>query len=239
MTVLNLIAADVLTQFADDVDGLIAKGTEKRLAIVKVLREYIKDSKAVRFEGDGYSEEWVVEAEKRGLANVKETPVALDAYVSEKSVKLYEKYNVLSLDELEARNEIKHENYIMKVQIEARTMGDLALNHIIPTAIKYQNRLIDNAQGLKDLGLENSSVVSSIERVSKYLITLNQDIDDMVNERKRVNQIEDSREKAIAYCNDIKLKYFDKIRYAVDHLELLIDDEDWPLPKYREMLFIK
>ena len=239
MTVLNLIVADVLTQFADAVDALVAKGSDKRLAIVNVLREYIKDSKSVRFEGDGYSEEWVVEAEKRGLANVKDTPRALDAYLSEKSVKLYEKYKVLSKDELEARNEIKYENYIMKVQIEARTMGDLALNHIIPTTIKYQNKLIANAQGLKDLGLDNAAVVASIKRVSKYLNTLSKDIDEMVEERKRVNEVEDIRERSIAYCNDIKVKYFDKIRYAVDHLELLVDDEDWPLPKYREMLFIK
>jgi glutamine synthetase len=239
MTVLNLIVADVLTNFSKSVDELIEHGTEKRLAIVNVLREYIKDSKAVRFEGDGYSEEWVEEAEKRGLANVKDTPRSLDAYLSEKSVALFEKHGVLSKPELAARNEIKLENYIMKVQIEARSIGDLAYNHIVPTAIKYQNKLIQNATGLKHLGLETSGVRNAIERMSKYLDTLNVDVDAMIEERKRVNTITDTRERAIAYCDDVKSKYFDKIRYAVDHLELLVDDEDWPLPKYREMLFIK
>lgn len=239
MTVLNLIVADVLSQFSNEVDALIDNGTEKRMAIVKVLREYIKASKDVRFEGDGYSEEWVQEAEKRGLANVKDTPRALGAYLSDKSVALFEKFGVLSKAELEARNEIKLENYIMKVQIESRTMGDLALNHIVPTAINYQNKLITNAKGLADLGIDNSKVRESIELVSKYLNNLSTDVLEMIDERKRVNQIEDPNERAIAYCDDIKGKYFDKIRYAVDKLELVVDDEDWPLPKYREMLFLK
>lgn len=239
MSALNLIVADVLNDFANEVDALIEKGKDKRLAIVEVLRAYIKDSKAVRFEGDGYSEEWVKEAEKRGLPNIKDTPKALAAYVSKSTVALYDKFKVLTQSELEARNEISYENYIMKVQIEARSMGDLALNHIIPTAIKYQNKLIENAKGLADLGLDNSHVKSSISAISEYLNSLVKDIDDMTEERKRVNKIEDAEEKAIAYCDDIKHKYFDKIRRSVDKLELLVDDEDWPLPKYRELLFIR
>ena len=239
MTVLNLIMANTLNEFSAGVEKDIAKGVDKKLAIVNVLRKFIKDSSKVRFEGDGYSEGWVKEAKKRGLANVKDTPRALDAFLSKKTVDLYQKFNVLSKLELEARNEIKLENYIMKVQIESRSMGDLAHNHIIPTAIKYQNKLIENANGLKDLKLDNKHVKHTIDNVSKHLKVVMTEVDLMIDERRRVNKIEDLRKKAIAYCDDVKGKYFDKIRHAVDHLELLVDDEDWPLPKYREMLFIK
>jgi glutamine synthetase len=239
MSVLNIIVADVLTDFANKVDTLIEKGEDKRLAIVKILRTYIKDSKNVRFEGDGYSDEWVKEAKKRGLENVKDTPRALAAYLRKESVDLYRKFNVLSKDELEARNEINYENYILKVQIEARSMGDLALNHIIPTAVKYQNKLIENAKGLKDIGLKNSHITPSISEISELIKDLIVDSEAMLEERKRVNKIEDSAKRAIAYCDDIKGKYFEIIRRSVDKLELLIDDEDWPLPKYRELLFIR
>jgi len=239
MTVLNLIMASALDDFSIKVDKAMAGGTDKKLAIMNVLRKYIKDSSKVRFEGDGYSATWVKEAKKRGLPNVKDTPRALDGFLSKKSIDLYSKFNVLSQFELEARNEIKLENYIMKVQIESRSMGDLAHNHIIPTAIKYQNKLIENANGLKELKLDNKHVKETINRVSTELIIVMSEVEKMVNERKRVNKIEDLRKKAIAYCDDVKGKHFDKIRHAVDRLELLVDDEDWPLPKYREMLFIK
>ena len=239
MTVLNLIMAGALDDFSIKVDKAMAGGTDKKLAIMNVLRKYIKDSSKVRFEGDGYSATWVKEAKKRGLPNVKDTPRALDGFLSKKSIDLYSKFNVLSQFELEARNEIKLENYIMKVQIESRSMGDLAHNHIIPTAIKYQNKLIENANGLKELKLDNKHVKETINRVSTELIIVMSEVEKMVNERKRVNKIEDLRKKAIAYCDDVKGKHFDKIRHAVDRLELLVDDEDWPLPKYREMLFIK
>jgi len=239
MTVLNLIVADVLHEFHALVEKEMQKGTDKKLAIVNILRKFIKESKKVRFEGDGYSAAWVKEAKKRGLPNITDTPRALDAFLDKKTVALYEKYNVLSKLELEARNEIKLENYIMKVQIEARSMGDLAHNHIIPTAIKYQNKLIENANGLQALKLNNTHVLQTIARVSEHLNVVMTEVEKMIAERKRVNKITDTRKRAIAYCDDIKGKYFDKIRYAVDHLELLIDDEDWPLPKYREMLFIK
>jgi glutamine synthetase len=239
MAVLSIIVAEQLTQFYDAVEKDINKGTDKRLAIVNVLRKYIKESDAIRFEGDGYSEEWAKEAKKRGLSNVKDTPRALDAYLTDKARKLFIKHGVLNETEIEARNEIRWENYIMKIQIESRVMGDLALNHIMPTAIAYQNKLIQNANGLKGLGIKNTQVLKIIEAMSDYIETIQQGVENMTQERRRVNKIEDHREKALAYCDDVKGKYFDKIRYAVDKLELIVDDEDWPLVKYREMLFLR
>ena len=239
MTILNLIVAEQLSQFYGEVERDIKKGTDKKLAIVNVLRKYIKDSKKVRFEGDGYSEDWVKEAEKRGLENVKDTPRALDAYLTKKARKTFKEHTVLSDIELEARNEISWESYIMKIQIESRVMGDLILNHIITTAINYQNKLIQNANGLKGLGIDNKEVLNNIKKITDYIDTLNKGVHNMTEERKRINKLEDTREKAIAYCDDVKGKYFDDIRYAVDKLELLIDDEDWPLVKYREMLFLR
>jgi glutamine synthetase len=239
MTVLNLIVADQLNKFAKEVDSIVDKGTEKRLAIVNVLREYIKSSKNVLFEGDGYSQEWQDEAKRRGLNNIKDTPRALNAYISDKTVKAFESCDVLNHRELEARREIMLENYIKKVQIEARVMGDLALNHIIPAAIEYQNKLIANAQGLKALGLDNASVLESIKYMSKHIQIVNDSVKAMIEERKRLNKIEDSYKRACGYCDDIKEKYFETIRDSVDKLELYVDSEMWPLPKYREMLFIR
>ena len=239
MTALNLIMADQLTHFYHAVNKEIEKGTEKRLAIVGVLRKYIKESKAIRFEGDGYSEEWVKEAAKRGLNNIKTMPLAIEAYLSDKSVKVFEKLGVLSHKELEARQEIKLEGYIKKVQIEGRVIGDLATNHIIPTAINYQNKLIQNANGLKGLGVDNQSVVATIKQISELIDSIKSNVFHMVEERKRANKIKDTHAKAIAYCDAVKGKYFDVIREAVDKLELLIDDEDWPLVKYRELLFLR
>jgi len=239
MAVLNAIVADQLTLFHEAVSKETKKGTEKKVAIVNVLRKYIKESKHIRFEGDGYSDEWVKEAEKRGLSNVKDCPRAIDAYLTPESIDLFSKHSIHSQKELEARNEIRWENYIMKIQIESRVMGDLAINHIVPTAIAYQNKLIKNAQGLKDLGVKNGEVLNTIERISDYITTIQKEVHNMIEERKRLNKIEGNREKAIGYCDDVKGKYFDKIRYAVDKLELLIDDEDWPLVKYREMLFLR
>jgi len=239
MTVLNLIVADQLEKFFEEVSKLIDKGEEKRLAVVDVLRKYIKESKNIRFEGNGYSEEWVKEAEKRGLSNIKNMPRALDAYVSKKSVDLFEKHGVLSHKEVEARNEIRLESYIKHVQIEARVIGDLALNHIIPTSIKYQSKLIDNANGLKGLGIDNATVIHTIKDVSKHIDIIQTNVRAMIEERKRINKLTDTHKKAIAYCDDVKEKYFDVIRDSVDKLELLVDDEDWPLVKYREMLFLR
>jgi glutamine synthetase len=239
MTVLNMIVADQLQRFYEVVSKDIEKGAEKRVAIVNVLRKYIKESKSVRFEGDGYSEEWVKEAEKRGLNNIKNMPRAIEAYVTKKSLELFERHGVLSHKEVEARNEIRLEGYIKKVQIEARVMGDLAMNHIIPTAIAYQNKLITNANGLKGLGIDNKAVVRTISEISGHIETIKNGVRDMVEERKRINKITDAHKRAFAYCDDIKEKYFEKIRDAVDKLELLVDDEDWPLVKYRELLFLR
>ncbi len=239
MTALNLIAAEELTEFHDLVTKAMEAGEDKKIAIVRILRDYIEESKSIRFEGDGYSDEWVAEAEKRGLSNVKDTPRALDAYLSDDAIKLFEKFGIMSKVELEARNEIRLENYMMKIQIESRLMGELSLGMIIPAAMKYQNKLIENARGLKELGLENSHVVETLDRVNKNLTSLRSNVAAMIEERKAVNLIDETRDKAIAYCDRIKGKYFDEIRYVVDQLELNIDDDDWPLAKYREMLFLR
>jgi glutamine synthetase len=239
MMVLNTIVAEQLTHFFNAVNKEIEKGEEKRLAIVNVLRQYIKESKHIRFEGDGYSDEWVQEAAKRGLGNVKTTPHALDAYITKKSLDLFEKHGVMSHKESEARAEIRLEGYMKKVQIEARVMGDLAMNHIVPTAIVYQNKLITNANGLQGLGIDNKAVVQTIKEISGYIEIIKTNVREMIEERKRINKIGDHHKRAVAYCDDIKEKYFETIRDAVDKLELLVDDEDWPLVKYRELLFLR
>ena len=239
MTALNTVVADQLDKFYEAVTKEIEKGEEKRLAIVNVLRKYIKESKDVRFEGDGYSDEWVKEAAKRKLGNVKNTPRALDAYLTKKSTQLFEKHGVMSHKENEARVEIKLESYIKHVQIEARVMGDLAMNHIVPTAIAYQTKLIANANGLKGLGVDNKAVVQTIKEISGHIDTIKNSARAMVEERKRINKITDTHKRAIEYCDNIKEKYFDILRDAVDKLELLVDNEDWPLVKYREMLFLR
>ncbi|TVP48405.1 MAG: glutamine synthetase type III [Mongoliibacter sp.] len=239
MTVLNVIVAEVLRSMAKDIEKEIASGKEKKIAVVNVLRKYIKDSKKIRFEGDGYSEEWAKEAEKRGLSNLKSTPYALDTYLDKKTIEIFAKHNVLSQVELHARHEIMLENYLKKVQIESRVMGDLALNHVIPTAIQYQNKLIENANGLKGLGLDNTAAIDTIKEVSRHIENLKQDVMDMIDARRSLNKEEDIVKQAKGYCDEVKEKYFDRIRYAADKLELLVDDEFWPLVKYREMLFIK
>ncbi|MGY6520915.1 MAG: glutamine synthetase III family protein [Mongoliitalea sp.] len=239
MTVLNVIVSEVLKGMAKDIEKEMAAGKEKKIAIVNVLRKYIKDSKKIRFEGDGYSEEWAQEAEKRGLSNLKSTPFALDAYRDKKVIALFEKHGVLNELEVHARHEIMLENYIKKVQIESRVMGDLALNHVIPTAIQYQNKLIENATGLKNLGLENKAAIETINQITGYLESLKQNVNEMIDARRRLNKEDDIVVRAKGYCTDVKEAYFDKIRYAADKLELIVDDEFWPLVKYREMLFIK
>lgn len=239
MMVLNLIVADQLEKFYKIVSKDLEAGRDKRVAIVEVLRDYIKKSKPIRFEGDGYSDEWVKEAKKRKLTNTRNTPLALDAYLSKKTIDLFKRNKILSEMEVVARHEIKLENYIKRMQIESRVIGDLSLNHIIPTAISYQNRLIENAKGLKDLGIDNKENLQTIAKISEYIGNIMSLTKEMTEERKRVNKIENPRAKAIAYCEEVKDKYFDKIRYSVDKLELYIDDEDWPLVKYRELLFLR
>jgi glutamine synthetase len=239
MTALNLIVADQLEELAAEVSADIEKGTEKRLAIVNVLRRYIKESKQIRFEGDGYSESWIKEAKNRGLSNIANMPRAIQAYTSKKSLDIFERHGVYSKKEVEARQEIKLEGYIKKVQIEARVVGDLAMNHIIPTAIAYQSKMIENANGLKGLGIDNIAVINTIEQISGHIEIIKKNVSNMINERKRINKISDTQKRALEYCDHIKEKYFDVIRDSVDKLELLIDNEDWPLVKYRELLFLR
>ena len=241
MITLNAIVADQLLEFKKEVDAAIETGKKKEVAIIDVIRRYIIESKAIRFEGNGYSQEWEDEAAKRGLSNVKTTPQALDFLVSEKAEALFSRLGVYSKVELHARHEILLEEYMKKVQIEARVLGDLAINHIIPTAVAYQNKLINNFKGLKELGLEEeytNGVLDSIRDISKHISLIKKNVDDMVEQRKVANKIDDTRERAIMYCDQIKT-YFDTIRYSVDKLELMVDDEDWPLVKYRELLFTR
>ncbi|HUR10667.1 MAG TPA: glutamine synthetase III [Flavitalea sp.] len=242
MTILNTIMADTLHKFKTDVDQHIDKGEKKEIAIMHVIREYIVNSEKVLFEGDGYSEEWHKEAEKRGLPNVRTTPLALDSMITEKSKKLFESNHVFTHVELEARHEIELEKYIKKVQIEARIMGELATSHILPAAIRYQNMLIENIRGLKDLGLNATSFANQkqiLEKISEHISHASGLVEKMIEARKKCNAISDTRKKAIAYCTDVKEAFFDQIRYHVDKLELLIGDEYWLLPKYREMLFLR
>lgn len=241
MTTLNMIMADQLIKFKAEVDKLIKKGEKKDVAILTVVKKYIKESKAIRFEGNGYSDEWTAEAEKRGLSNIKTTPKALDALISEKSTKLFEETGVFSIREAHARHEILLEDYYKKLQIEARVIGELVTNVVIPSAIKYQTSLVENVKGLKDIGLKPEAYASQmmiITQISEHVNFIKDNVEAMVEERKIANKIEDSREKAIAYDEKVK-SYFDPIRYHVDKLELLVDDELWPLPKFRELLFIK
>jgi glutamine synthetase len=242
MTVLNVIMAETLQQFKTDVDALIEKGDKKEIAIMQTIQKYIVESKNVLFEGDCYSEAWHHEAERRGLPNVPTTPLALDAMVTRKAKHLFEKNNVFSVAELEARHELELEKYIKKVQIEARIMGDLALNHIIPTAIKYQNELLQNINGLKAAGLPESHYKTQLEilnKISEHVQIVYEKVHALVEARKIANNIENTRTKAIAYCTQVKETYFDVIRYHVDELEALVDDEHWSLPKYRELLFFR
>src|SRR5690606_6694391 len=241
MTVLNAIVADQLIKFKTEVDKLIAKGTKKDLALLNVIRKYIKQSKDIRFEGNGYSKEWETEAEKRGLSNIKTTPKALDVYTEEKSVKLFESLGILNRRESIARHEILLESYYKKIQIEARVIGEIVNSMLAPAAITYLNELIENVKGLKDLGLPKesySSQMNLVERVSSLINNILELTEAMRQERKKANTIEDVRERAIAYDEKVKV-YFDQIRYHINKLEQIVDDNKWPIPKLRELLFVK
>jgi glutamine synthetase len=241
MVVLNTIMTQTLKQFKADVDALIEKGEKKEIAIVHVLRDYITKSKNIRFEGDNYSEEWAQEAKRRGLSNFKTTPAALDAYMSEKAKKVFISNGIFTERELEARHEILLEEYIKKVQIEARILGYLATNHIIPAAINYQNTLIENVRGLKEIGLDKKNYkaqLNLIEVMSGHIQEINDNVEAMIEARKKANNAADTHKRANMYCDEVKT-FFDNIRYHSDKLELIVDDKQWPLPKYRELLFIR
>ena len=242
MITLNTIVAETLKNFKAEVDELVSSGNKKEIAVMQVIQKYIVESKNVIFEGDGYSREWEIEAQKRGLPNLKTTPLALDALSTDKALKLFESNAVYTKRELHARHEIELENYLKKVQIEGRVMGDLALNHVIPEAIRYQQLIADNVMKLKTIGLGEGAYSSQVEllnRLSTHIETAYKKIHEMVEARKVANNIENVREKAIMYERDVKAKYFDEIRYHVDKLEQLVDDEIWSLPKYREMLLLR
>ena len=244
MTVLNLIVAKQLKEFKKDVDGLISdKGMKKDEAIFNILREYIKSSKDILFEGNGYGAEWLDEAQKRGLSNNKTTPDALKAKISKKAIDLYEEMDVLNRTEAEARYEIELENFTLTIQIESRVLGDIARNHIIPTAVQYQNVLIENVSGLKNIfGKDYKNLAEEqiilIEQISKHIKNINSQVSEMIGVRKRANQLDCIEEKAHIYCQEVK-PFLDEIRYDCDKLELIVDNELWPLAKYRELLFTK
>ncbi len=241
MLVLNTIVSETLKQFKIDVDALIDKGERKEIAILQILRNYISDSKKIRFEGDNYSEEWAEEAKRRGLNNFKTTPEALDAYSSEKAKYVFLNNGIFSKRELDARHEIMLEEYVKKVQIEARVLGYIATNHILPAAINYQNVLIQNVKGLKDLHLSEyayKAQLNMVEVISGHIQSINNNVEAMIEARKIANRIVDVHKRALQYCHSIK-PYFDKIRYNADKLELIVDDSQWPLPKYRELLFMR
>ncbi|GAA4796205.1 glutamine synthetase III [Olivibacter ginsenosidimutans] len=241
MTVLNAIVAEQLVKFKVEVDKQIKKGTKKDLALLNVVRKYIKESKAIRFEGNGYSKEWEEEAAKRGLSNIKTTPKALDVYVSEKAEQMFASLGIMTKREGEARHEILLENYFKKIQIEARVIGEIVNSMIVPAAITYQNELINNVKGLKELGVKSNALKSQsdlLERIGEHINIIIDDAEAMRQERKKANVLEDVRDKAIAYDEQVK-PYFDKIRYHINKLEQIVDDRKWPLPKLRELLFVR
>ena len=244
MTTLNTIVAKQLKDFKNEVDALIEKNDLKKdEAIFNVLREYIKKTKAILFEGDGYSEAWEKEAKKRGLSNHKTTPQALKAKVSKKAIELFGEMGVMNPVEVESRYEIELEDYVKKIQIEGRVLADIARNHVVPTAIKYQNVLIENVKGLKEIfGKDFEKVakeqIKLIKEISEHIEGINTKVEKMTEERKKANALTSTEKMADAYCDKVK-PYFEEIRYHADKLELLIDDEIWTLTKYRELLFTK
>jgi glutamine synthetase len=244
MIVMNTIMAQQLRVFRKDVDALIAKGKKKDEAILTVLRKYIMSSRNILFEGNGYGDEWVKEAAKRGLSNIKTTPHCLDVYLRQETVDLFKSLDVLSHGELEARTEIYQENYKMKIQIESRVAGDLCLNHIIPAAITYQNKVIETLRNLKEVyGGNDFKKLSAphdviIKEISERIGSIQSLVNEMIAERKKANAMVDVREAAMTYCENV-VPYMEKIRYQVDKLELVVEDDLWPLPKYRELLFTR
>lgn len=244
MLALNSAVAYQLRQFKEDVEKLRANGKSKEVAIFEVLKGYIKESKAIRFDGNGYSDAWKEEAERRGLDCENSVPLQYDAYLKPEVVEMFEKTGVLNKKELEARNEVKWEIYIKKVQIEARVLGDLSLNHIIPVVIRYQTVLLENLTRLKETFSDEEYAELSeeprrlIRKISSHITVVTKQVDNMIDARKKANQIADMRERAIAY-HDTVAPFLDEIRGHIDDLELMVDNQIWPLPKYRELLFIR
>ena len=257
MITLNSAVAEALVDFKKRVDAKVDMLTSKQIddlkqsghnpvmhAIIDVLREDIKTCKPIRFNGNGYSDEWVEEAAKRGLDVEKSCPIIFERYLDEDSVKMFESLGVMTRKELEARNEVKWETYTKKIQIEARVLGDISMNHIIPVATHYQTQLLQNICNMSVVfPIETADKLSErnkkiIEEIAERTSTIEKGVDELVNARKQANKIEDEHKKAIAYHDTVEPK-LDEIRYQIDKLELIVDDSLWPLPKYRELLFIR
>jgi glutamine synthetase len=244
MIALNSAIADQLIEFKKDVEKLINKGVKKDEAIFQVIRQYSIESKAILFEGNNYSEEWKKEAAKRGLKNETNQIKAYDFYLTDRSKKLFTSLDVMTERENEARTLVRYDTYTKKIQIEARVMGDLVINHIVPTAIRYQTELIQNVQGIKDIFSDKefkqiaSGQIELIKAISEHINYIGVKVTEMIEARKVANIIEDERERALEYSTKV-FCYLEDIRYHVDKLELIVDDEFWPLPKYRELLFTR
>ena len=243
MTALNASVAEQLVLFKKEVDLLINKGKSKEEALYEIIKKYIRHSRPIRFNGNGYSEEWKKEAEKRGLDCETSVPLIYDTYTSEQGIKVFN--GIMSEVELHARNDVKWETYTKKIQIESRVLGDLALNHIIPVSITYQSVLLNNVANLKNIFFEQANFstmaeeqIRLIEKISTHVNAINAKVHEMVDARKAANDMQSEREKAIAY-HDKVAPYLDEVRYHIDKLELIVDNEIWPLPKYRELLFIR
>lgn len=241
MLILNTIVANQLKEFKKEVDEFIKKGETKDTAILNVLQKYISSSKNILFEGNNYGEEWEAEAEKRGLKNIKTTPHALDALITKDSINMFVNNGIFTEDEVHARHEIELKKYTRKVQIESRLIGEIAMTQIVPAALKYQKELINVVTGMQALGVSKKNTEAHQNLVSEIAertsIMINK-VEEMTEARKKANKIEDAREEAIAYCEQVK-PFFDAIRYQADKLELIVDDSFWPLPKYREILFLR
>ncbi|HSV88907.1 MAG TPA: hypothetical protein VLH61_09720, partial [Bacteroidales bacterium] len=244
ITTLLTMLGNQLRLFKNEVDGLMQKSIEKDEAIFRILQRYISESKPILFDGNGYSQEWVIEAARRGLPNHRNTPAALSEFVSDKAIKLFSLNNILTEKEVHARHEVRLENYIKVVQIESRSLGDISGNHIIPAAIRYQNMLIENVKGLKEvlpppLFKEHSAIqLNIINKISEHISKVRNMVTQMIAERKDANAINSAEDRAFAYCNRIT-PLMEQIRYHIDKLEILVEDQMWPLPKYRELMFVK
>ena len=239
--IINSVVAESLNDFYAQVSELEATGVERSDAVMTIVRKFVAESKDIMFEGNGYSKEWEEESQARGLRAVKNVPEAYEVYHEEQTVELFSNLGVLAKNEIEARFEILNETYVKKLQIEARIIGDICLNHVIPAAVRYQNVLIENVKGIKDIFGEGymdfcSAEIETLKKISTYINNVSVDVEELVEARKRANKIENIAERAKVYSHDVK-DMMDKVRYSADQLEMIVDDEMWPLPKYRELLF--
>ena len=239
--VINTVVAESLHEFRDEVDALQAVGVERSEAVMTTVRKFITEAKDIMFEGNGYSKEWEIESEKRGLRAVKNVPESYEVYHDPQTQDVFAKMGVLAPNEVEARFEILNETYVKKLQIEARIIGDMCLNHVIPAAVRYQNVLIENVKGIKEIFGDSylnycAAEIDTLQKISSYINNISADVEALVEERKKANRIENIAERAKVYSHNVK-DMMDKVRDSADHLEMLVDDEVWPLPKYRELLF--